>query len=365
MKEDRKFGVFQNIGYCIRAVKEVYPKLLLYCVIIIVLNSAIPLITTYLPKVMIEGITEGGELRHIVTVTGVMALILALLTALQKYMERMIYWHKFKVNAFFLRKVTKKGLTTDYKNQENEHFRKLQHESFASCNGNFSYFNQIMDASVSFFSNLLGFAAFFGILATLNPWFIVFLCATTWIGFLLNRKLNQWIAHNTEEKTGYEQRMQYVISVSDDRRSAKDIRLYDMAVWMDAVYQKNLRGVLGWYRRYTAKLFGVSSADSGVTLIREAVTYLFLIRMVFRDEITVAEFVLYFNIVAGFSAWLGNMLGQLSNIERLNMSVNRIRTYLEYPEEYKRGSGMSVPATDTPWEIQLDHLCFRYKEEDK
>lgn len=365
MKEDKKFNVFQNIGYCIRAVKQVYPKLLLYCAIIIVLNSAIPLVTTYLPKVMIEGITEGAGIRRIVAVTGSMAFVLAILTVCQKYLEKMIYWHKFKVNAYFLRKVTKKGLTTDYKNQENEHFRKLQHESFASCNGNFSYFNQIMDAAVTFFSNLLGFVTFFGILAALRPWFIVFLCATTWIGFGLNRRLNKWIALHNDEKTGYEQRMQYVIGVSDDRRSAKDIRLYDMAVWLDAVYQKNLQGVLGWYRKYTARLFGVSSADCGVTLLREGVTYLFLVCMVWNDEISIAEFVLYFNIVAGFSAWLGNMLGQISTIERLNMSVNRIRSYLEYPEEYERAGGKSVPATDTPCEIRLEHLSFRYKEEEQ
>ena len=65
--------------------------------------------------------------------------------------------------------ITRKGLTTDYRNQENEHFRKLQSESFGSCNGNFSYYAQTYDAVVLFFSNLLGFLAFAGILFTLHP----------------------------------------------------------------------------------------------------------------------------------------------------------------------------------------------------
>jgi ATP-binding cassette subfamily B protein len=264
-----------------------------------------------------------------------------------------------------LRKVTKKGLTTDYKNQEDEHFRKLQNESFASCNGNFSYFNQIMDASVQFFSNLLGFAAFFGILAMLNPLIIVFLALTTLIGFFLNRRINKWVSLNTDEKAGYEQRMQYVISASDDTAAAKDIRLYNMAKWLNDVYDKNLKGVLSWYKKYTAKLFGIASADSAITFIREGLTYLYLLYLVIKEEISVADFVLYFNVVAGFSNWLGSMLGQLSNIERLSLSVNRIREFLDYPENYRREGGKMIPGADEPCEIKLEHVSFRYMEDDK
>ncbi|MBQ9867484.1 MAG: ABC transporter ATP-binding protein [Lachnospiraceae bacterium] len=365
MDKDKKYNIFQNLGYCLSAAWQVYPWLCAYAAGMIAVNCVVPLITAYLPKVLIDEITGGAELKHVLAVTGGMTLGLALAGTVQKYLERLIYWHKFKLNAFFLRKVTKKGLTTDYKNQEDEHFRKLQNESFASCNGNFSYFNQIMDASVQFFSNLLGFAAFFGILAMLNPLIIVFLALTTLIGFFLNRRINKWVSLNTDEKAGYEQRMQYVISASDDTAAAKDIRLYNMAKWLNDVYDKNLKGVLGWYKKYTAKLFGIASADSAVTLIREGITYLYLLYLVIKEEISVADFVLYFNVVAGFSNWLGSMLGQLSNIERLNLSVNRIREFLDYPENYRREGGKEIPGADEPREIRLDHVSFRYKEDDK
>ena len=92
---------------------------------------------------------------------------------------------------------------------------------------------------------------------------------------------------------------------------------------------------MGWYRRYTAKLFGVSSVDSGMSLIREGAVYAYLLYLVIDGDITVAEFVLYFNVVAGFSTWLGSLLGQVNNINRLSIAMKRFRSYLEYPEEYK------------------------------
>ena len=363
MEKDKKYGIFQNLSYCIHAAGEVYPRLILFCILIVIINCAVPVVTTFLPKVVIEEIVNQTGLTRLLAVTAIMTGSLAILAGLQKYLDRLIYWHKFKVNAFFLRKVTKKGLTTDYKNQEDEHFRKLQHESFASCNGNFSYFIQILDAAVLFFSNLLGFVAFFGILATLNPLFIVFLCATTLVGFFLNNKLNKWVEMNTEEKVGYEQRMQYVVSASDDMAAAKDIRLYNMIVWLNEVYEQNLKGVLGWYKKYTSKLFRVSAADSGFSLLREGVTYFFLLYMVLNKDLSVADFVLYFGVVAGFSAWFGSLLSQLSHISRLNTSVNRIRSYLEYPEEYLREGGKLLADKEKPSEIVLENVSFKYKED--
>ena len=320
------------------------------------------MITVWLPKVVIEEITEGRPLRHLLLMTAGMALALAVLTGVQKFLDRLIYWNKFKMNAFFLRRITRKGLTTDYRNQENEYFRALQNESFASCNGNFSHYARAYDASVQFFSNLLGFLAFAGILLTLNPALILFLCLTTLVSFFLNRRISKWLGLSAGEKAGYEQRMQYVIRAADDPRAAKDIRLYRMAAWLEGIYEKNLKGLLGWYRKYTSKLFGVSAADSALVLIREGVTYAYLLYLALNSRISVAEFVLCFNVVAGFSAWFGDLLTQITVLQRLNLSLNRFRSYLEFPETYLRETGRPVTDRTVPKKIELRHVSFRYEE---
>ena len=362
-KKMKKYKIGQNLIYWAGAVREEYPQLLVFCVLAVLVNCCVPLVTAFLPKVVIEMIIQKEELKMLLMWTGIMTFALAVFLGVQKYLAQLIYWHKFKMNTYFLRKVTKKGLTTDYCNTVDEQFRKLQQESFSSCNGNFSYFNQICETVVRFFSDLLGLVTFLGILALLNPFFIVFLISTTLIGYALNRRVTKWLEKNMDEKSGYEQRMQYVISASNDVRSAKDIRLYNMPLWLNKIYEENLKSVTRWYRKYTAKLFGVAAADSIMTFIREGVTYVFLIYMVCAGQITVAEFVLYFNVVAGFSAWLGSLLGQLGNIERLNMSVNRFRAYLDFPEHYLREGGKPVREMGSPAVIELKDVCFKYDED--
>ncbi len=360
---DRKYKITDNLSYCLKETAIGCRKLPYLCIGVILANCLIPVITAFLPKVIIEEIELGTGLKKLLLITGVMALALCLTQTMQKYLERMIYWNKFKMNTHFLRKVTKKALTTDYKNQENEHFRELQSESFSSCNGNFSGFIQTYDAMIMFFSNLLGFLAFAGILFTLNIWVILFLCVTTLVSFLLNRKVLKWVEGNMDEKNGYEHGMQYIIETSNDVAAAKDIRLYNMKVWLSKRYNKYMEGLLKWYRRYTVKLFGVSAVDSGMSLIREGVVYLYLLYLVFNGDITVAGFVLYFNVVAGFSTWLGSLLGQINVLSRLNISMNRFRSYLEYPESYKREEGKAIKDTQNPGAIEMKNVSFRYSDD--
>ena len=169
MQYDKKYPIRQNLAYCARETWRGCPKLLAFFVMLILANCLVPVITTFLPKVVVEQITEEKPLRQLLLVTGLMTGALALLSGLKIFLEKLIYWNQFSMNAVFLRMVTRKGLTTDYRNQENEHFRTLQRESYANCNGNFSGYVQTYDAFVRFFSNLLGFLAFTGILFSLNP----------------------------------------------------------------------------------------------------------------------------------------------------------------------------------------------------
>ena len=363
MTQEKRYTVLQNLAYCVRMTGKGCPVLLLFCLLIILANCLIPVITAFLPKMVIEEITEGKPLRELLLVTAALTGALAVLGGLQKYLDRLIYWNKFSMNAFFLRQITRKGLTTDYRNQENEHFRKLQNESFGSCNGNFSYYAQTYDAIVLFFSNLLGFLAFAGILFALHPLLIFFLCLCTLVSFFMNRRINKWIGETVSEKAGYEQRMRYVVEASDDLRAAKDIRLYRMVTWLNGIYDKNMRGLLGWYRKYTAKLFGVSAADSALGFVREVAAYAFLLYLALNGKISVAEFVLYFNVVAGFSAWLGSLLGQITDLQRLNLAMNRFRSYLEYPETYLRGKGKPIGNLAVPAKIELRNIRFRYEED--
>ena len=321
--------------------------------------------TQNLPKIIIEKITSKSSLTELITTVLAFTGCIAILSGANKFFTKFIYHQKYKMNTYYLKRVALKGLTTDYNNQENGIFRKLQTESFACCNGNYSPLSNIYDVLIDLFTGILGLSVFWTILVRLNWWIIIFLIATTAISYSLNQKIIKWIDENNHERISYLQRIDYINRTAGDIRSAKDIRLYHMAVWFSDIYQNNMDGLSGWYKRLTGRLFHVAIYDSGLALLREIIVYIYLLYLVWNMQISVAEFVLYFGVVTGFSSWLGNIFSQAASLNQLNLKINYFRSYLEYPESYQRESGLKIPTDGCPKVIELKNVNYKYEDSDQ
>ena len=362
MLQAKRYGLFGNLCFIARQTINGYPHLLLLCAFTVIVNTVIPVITTFLPKVVIESITLGQGIKKTLFVTIVMTLILALCLGGKKFFEKLFFFHKLRMNTHYTELVARKGMTADYCNQETERFRKLQAESVASCDGNFSPVTQVYDIGNALCTSVLGFFLYFGVLLQLNVGLVLFLVLITVVSYLLNKRVTLWLENHQAEKVGYQQKTGYLTQVSGDFKSAKDIRLYRMIKWLGDVYQKNIKGLSDWYRRYTRKVFGVALCDAGLSILREAVAYMYLLYLVLMREISVADFVLFFGVITGFSAWLSGMFGQVTSLQRISMTMNILRTFLEYPDDYLREGGLWTEGLRTgPKEISFSDVSYRYE----
>lgn len=362
MLQAKRYGLLGNLCFMARQTINSYPHLLLLCAFTVIVNTVIPVITTFLPKVVIESITLEQGIKETLFLTVVMTSILALCLGGKKFFEKLVFFHKLRMNTHYTELVARKGMMADYCNQETERFRKLQAESVASCNGNFSPVTQVYDIGNALCTSMLVFFLYFGILLQLNVGLVLFLVLITVVSYLLNKRVTRWLENHQAEKAGYQQKTGYLTRVSGDFKSAKDIRLYRMIKWLGDVYQKNIKGLSDWYRRYTKKVFGVALCDGGLSILRETVAYTYLLYLVFLREISVADFVLFFGVITGFSAWLSGMFGQVTSLQRISMSVNILRTFLEYPDDYLREGGLWAEGLRTgPKEISFSDVSYRYE----
>ncbi len=122
-----------------------------------------------------------------------------------------------------------------------------------------------------------------------------------------------------------------------------------------------MKGIAGWYKRLTGKLFGVAVYDSGLALLRESAAYLYLLYLIWNEQLSVAEFILYFNVVTGFSAWLSNIFSQITTLSQINLKINYFRSYLEYPETFNRNGSLISPVDDGPKVIELKNVSYKYE----
>lgn len=355
------YSTVKNIWYCICNTAKVRFSILVWCVLLVAVNVTLPLLTTYLPKVVLDRVSFGNSLRELVIVVLAFTGGIALLSSASQFLTRYISHRRFVLLDIYLTAYVKKGLTTDYSNQENGTFRKLQSEGLHACVNNRSPLISIYSTLPDLLTGILGLSVYWSILSRLHILVVVFLVASASIGYLLNRRIIRWMNGQDEERFRYKQRMDYISDNAGELRPAKDIRLYRMAKWFSDIYNKNMDGLAGWYRKLTRKLFGNAVYGGGASLVRETAAYLYLIALIWRGQITVADFVLYFGVITGFSSWLDSLFSKLSELNQWNLTVNYYRSYLEYPDTYRREGGRPLPADGLPKEIELKNISYKYE----
>ena len=361
-----RYGTGSNVCFLLKETMKCHPFLLVLCFCLVVIGIVTPVITTFLPKIVIEQITEGAAVKEILLVTVTGTGILAVCAGGKVFFEKLLSFHRFRMNTYYTELVAIKGMRADYCHQETERFRKLHTESAGACNGNYSPMIQVYDVGIGLCTSALGFFLYFGILSQLSIGLVLFLIAVTMCSCILNHKAIRFTEKHRDEKVRYQQRTDYLALVSGDIKSAKDIRLYGMNGWLSDVYRKNVEGLNGWYRRYTKTVFGVVVGDSGLALVREAVAYAYLLYRVIAEGMSVADFVLYFGVITGFSAWLSGMFGQVTALSRISSTVNSVRTFLAYSDTYTREGGKELPkASEGPKELSLCNVSYRYEGADK
>lgn len=353
--------MMKNIWYCIKKTSEWYLALLVLYIILTFVNAIIPILSAFLPKLAIERLTSDSDIWELIGIIMIFMGSIAVLTGVSKFLTKYLYFEKFSINVHYLKLVVNKGLTTDYINQENGTFRKLQEESFQCCNGH-SPLTQLYDVLQSLGTSILGIAVFSAVLFKLNAAVILFLVVTTAFSFYLNKRVVKWTDEHSKERMRYVQQLSYINAVSGDARSAKDIRLYPMAKWFSDIYEDNMKGIAAWYRKLTKKLFRVTACDGALGLLREGIIYLYLIYMFMNGHISVGDFVLYFGVVNGFSSWLSEIFAEASVLNQLSTKIKRFREYLDFPEYYRKEDGVHPDRDKMPKEIELKNVSFRYEK---
>ena len=353
--------MMKNIWYCIKKTSEWYFALLVLYIILTLVNAIIPILSAFLPKLVIERLTSDSDIWGLIDTIMIFMGSIAVLTGVSKFLTKYLYFEKFSINVHYLKLVANKGLTTDYINQENGTFRKLQEESFQYCNGH-SPLTQVYDVLQSLGTSVLGITVFSAVLFKLNAAVILFLVVTTAFSFYLNKRVVKWTDEHSKERMGYVQQLSYINAVSGDARSAKDIRIYPMAKWFSDIYEDNMKGIAAWYRKLTKKLFRVTACDGALGLLREGIIYLYLIYMFMSGHILVGDFVLYFGVVNDFSSWLSEIFAEASVLNQLSTKIKRFQEYLDFPEYYRKEDGVHPDREKMPKEIELKNVSFRYEK---
>lgn len=360
------YSLEQNIAYMISLAWKQRRSVILFALTMIAVAILLSLTQLFIVPLIFEfvevGISVAGLIKIILLFTGA----LILLSAAQSYFSSCSQFGRIEVRLIIGSMIQNKILTMSYPDTLDQNVRRKMDKASMLVISSSAATEAIWTTLANLLKNAIEFVVFLSLLATLNPLMMIAVLTTTITSFLVSNYLNGWGYRHREEEAEYSRHMNYLSERSRDYTLAKDVRIFGMQNWIEDVYDSMLRLYRSFVARGECVYIWGNIIDVILAFMRNGIVYLFLIGGVLKGDMSVAEFVLYFNTVNAFTSGIGKIMTDLATLQKQSLDICAVREFLDYPETFKMDEGIPItPDLNILYQIELQDVSFRYPEAEK
>ena len=365
-KENPRYNMWQNSAYMIALAWKRQKTVLLFCLFIAaasVIKSAGELLVV---PAILNRVETGAPLpRLLATILGFSA-VLILCAAVESYINANSMYGRIDLRVHINDLIQYKFCITSYPNTEDSSVLRKLEKAIESTRSNDSAAEAVWDTFTGLTTNLAGFLIYLFFLFSLPPLLPVIVLVTSVSGYLAGKRIQEWEYRHIDEKSAYDQKLWYLNNTSRERRLAKDIRIFNMRPWLDDLYDSTLRLCQAFVARREKVYLWNNILDLLLTFFRNGISYLFLIGMALKGELSASGFLLYFTAVGGFTRWISGILDGFSTLHAQSLHLSLVREFLDLPEPFLFQEGRPLPVSEAKCpELRLDHVSFCYPGAEK
>lgn len=366
-KEKPKYNAWQNSWFMIKlAWQTKEKKILALCLLVATFAVLRNLLELYVVPSVLSVVERKASIEEMVLTILAFVGGLMLVSAGAAYVGANTLFGRVSFRLRLVGMLSRKFAVTSYPNLYDEKLDKLQKNANEALCGNDRAGEAIWTTLTDLLKNVIGFVIYVVLLATVNPWLLGIIIVTTLIGHVVNNKASDYKFRHRDEEAESVRQMVYVRDQIGGYSIAKDIRIFGLRTWLEELFNKAMDAYEAFHDKMQNAYLWAKVADVVLTFVRNGIAYAYLIYLVLTQELSAAEFLLYFSAVSGFAAWVLGILDNLSTLYRQSIELNALRECLDYPEIFIFAEGDSLePEKGKVYEIKLDKVSFRYPGTDK
>ena len=362
-KTKPKYNVIQNVYWMIELAWKNQKRVPLMCILIAFTEIVIQLVQLYITPEILKRVEGHAPISSLLGTIAGFTGILFFVRGLKAYLSETEVFPRIDVRSTIIRMISKKSCRTSFPNTLNAEFIKLREKANSASSDNDKATENIWKVLTDLLMDVSGFLIYLSILSNLDPILLLLVLITCLAGFYISRRSSNWVyAHREEEEEYYAKKM-YIRGKAESVVLAKDIRIFGLQDWLNELLD-HVHDIYLDFRFQTEKKYFIADVTEAVlTMIRNGVAYVYLIRMTLNDGLSVPEFVLYFTAVSTFTTWVMGILHDITRLHKDSLDICTVREFLEYPEPFRFEEGMAIPKADS-YELRLENVSFRYPEAD-
>lgn len=352
----------QNFVYMVKNWVQWDKKSLIYFFIRIPAMVLQPIITAYIPKAMIDCISEGATVGKLTLVVALLSVLVALTTWLTPFMQELLLGSARIIRMRYAVMAFNKNLNTSYINIESLDGREKNKRAMEFYRGYYSSSADFIETCNQMLVCIVGVITSLALIYKINIFMILLILATCAAEFFLLKHLNKKEKWVKDSRSKIFVKFDYYYKLSKDLTASKDIRLYGFTDYFIAGIAKLITGLEDITAKYMHQSVKVGSTRALLNLARELVAYAYLTYLVCRGRLSVSDFIFYFGIITGFSNWIVSFVYNYSNIERCCNDCQGFRDFVESAEENKDKPSVDF---DTAESIEFRNVYYTYPNAEK
>jgi ABC-type multidrug transport system fused ATPase/permease subunit len=340
---------------------------LFHCAASVLLRVAHPFLGILLPKLVIDEITAGATPAHFLGVVGGTAALLAAVSYLKTKADAITDHAVGTVGILRASlKQQDKRMSMDFSNMEDPAFLSLENKAEKAFYSNHTASMNIPRTLVRLMSNLLGFALYAGLVASVHPLMLLVLFACSAVNWLVLSRARRFDEKTREERSGLNRKVNALLDSLRAPASAKDIRLYNALPWLSAVKNKQMKRRADAEDAVYAAHMRAQWAAAALILLRDGAAYALLVVLLLDNRLALGDFVMMFAAIGALAGWVSGILVAASDMGKASVEMTDVLRYFEYPDRMNTGSGEILPSGDAlPPSITLRNVSYTYPGAEK
>lgn len=361
-----KYNMWQNSAFMVGLSWRFCKSVVLLLVAAAISSAGLSIAEVLVSPVLLSKIENYVPFSELIAYIAMFVGILTGLSAIKAYIGENTLYGRIQVRSGIIGLLGEKIANTSYPNTLDSDFFTLQDKSMNACSSNQDSTEAVWKTLEGLLSNVICFVVYLLLLSNLNLWMVALVLATTVASYFARKNANEWSYRHREELNRYAKKLHYLSNVSMDRVFSKDIRLFGLKAWIEDLYACSRRAHVAFLGRQEMVGFGANIVDMVMTFLRNAIAYVYLIKLTLDQGLPASQFLLYFNVLTGFTQWMNLILSGLSTLHRQSLDLSMIREFLDWPEVFKFEEGKPLSSVaGMKYEIRLDDVSFRYPKEEK
>ena len=316
-----------------------------------------PIVTAYIPKAMIDCITEGVTTKKLIEIIALLSLLLTLTIWLDPFMQELVRGGARIVRMRYAVAAFRKSLNTDYVNIESLEKREVQKRAEDFYNARWSGGANFIDMLNYFCVAIVGVISSCALIYKLNAAMILLIAVTCGIEFFIQQTLTKKRRENLNAKTEPNNRFNYFYKLCKDGKSAKDIKIYGFKDYFIKALAKSLYDIEKIYAKYTHQCIASDGISALLNAARESVAYIYLVYLVTKSRLSVSDFIFYFGIITGFSNWVISLGYSVNQIEMCCNECAAYRKYIEKKDTSDEGTALQSKCVES---IEFCKVSYKY-----